>query len=122
MKNLFKISVILISGLLLNACGSNENNNSDQSEIKEINQSAVEEVRQLTNSKGESIQVTYFAKDGEIAVKLKINDEERELIPRGSAENGNPVFSDGEYGWEMFVDGRSGRLFQKGTEGAFYKE
>lgn len=76
----------------------------------------------LKNKNGEQIKITYFAKDEEIGVRLRVNEEERELEAKGSNEIGNPVFSDGEYGWEMFTDGRSGRLFTKDSEGQLFRE
>lgn len=113
----------MILGLGLNACGNNENAITNQvNSVAEQTENTDETTRMLTSEKGDTIYLTYFPKGDVVAVKLKIGEEERILEPYGSSEKGNPVLTDGEYGWEMFTDGRSGRLFTKESEGNFFKE
>lgn len=120
MKKLSRISFLIILSFGLSACGKNETT-TDEGAKTETNQPE-ETARLLTSEKGDSIYITYFAKDDVVAVKLKIGGEEKILEAKGSSEKGNPVLTDGEFGWEMFTDGKSGRLFTKDSEGQFYKE
>ncbi|MDD3458514.1 MAG: hypothetical protein PHO74_03470 [Weeksellaceae bacterium] len=123
MKNLLKASVLIILCIGLTACSRKSDSPEAQTNIQNShNQDPTVVSRILISEKGDTIFLTYFAKDDEIGVRLKVNGEERELDAKGSSEKGNPVFSDGEYGWEMFVDGRSGRLFTPDSEGKLFRE
>lgn len=75
----------------------------------------------LTNSSGEKITVVYFAKGNEVAVKLKIGNEEKELTAKGTNPKGEPIFSNGEYAWEVMEDGNSGRLSDKNQKSEIFK-
>jgi hypothetical protein len=123
MKNLLKASVLIILCIGLTACSRKSDSPEAQTNIQNShNQDPTVVSRILISEKGDTIFLTYFAKDDEIGVRLKVNGEERELDAKGSSEKGNPVFSDGEYGWEMFADGRSGRLFTPDSEGKLFRE
>lgn len=125
MKNMFRISVFIMAGLFFAACENKETTVEVQNKLEQNqdkgNDSA-EELRMLTSEKGDTIYLTYFAKGDVVAVRLKKDDQERVLEPNGTSEKGNPILSDGEYGWEIFTDGRSGRLFTKDSKGILFKE
>lgn len=123
MKNLFKISIIMMLAFSLTACGNKEESAAAESQTENVqNDDPMNVTKIMTTEKGDSLALTFFPKGEEIGIRLKVDGEERELDPKGTSEKGNPVFSDGEYGWEMFADGRSGRLFTSDSEGQFYKE
>ena len=73
-----------------------------------------QEPKTLTNDKGETIVVTYFAEGIDLAMTLKKNDEEEhKLVAKGTNPKGEPIFTDGFYAWELSDDGNSGRLTDK---------
>lgn len=73
-----------------------------------------QEAKTLTNDKGETIVVTYFAEGIDLAMTLKKNDEEEhKLLAKGTNPKGEPIFTDGFYAWELSDDGNSGRLTDK---------
>ena len=73
-----------------------------------------QEAKTLTNDKGETIVVTYFAEGIDLAMTLKKNDEEEhKLVAKGTNPKGEPIFTDGFYAWELSDDGNSGRLTDK---------
>lgn len=123
MKRLFKFSIFILFAFGLIACGNKEETTLNQQTVQKTQQDNSEESsRVLTSEKGDTLYITYFAKGNEVAARIKFNGEERELEPKGISEKGNPVLSDGKYGWEIFVDGQSGRLFTTDNEGILFKE
>lgn len=106
----------------LTACGSKEESAAESQPESVRNDDPMNVTKIMSTEKGDTVVLTFFPKGDEFAIKLKIDGQEIELDPRGTSDKGNPVFSDGHYGWEMFVDGRSGRLFTDDSEGQFYKE
>ncbi|MFA7616684.1 MAG: hypothetical protein WA897_08730 [Moheibacter sp.] len=122
MKNLFKISIIMMLTFSLTACGNKEDSAAQPQSESVQNDDPMNVTKIMSTEKGDTVVLTFFPKGDEFAIKLKIDGQEVELDPKGTSEKGNPVFSDGHYGWEMFVDGRSGRLFTNDSEDRFYKE
>ncbi|MBW7870018.1 MAG: hypothetical protein H3C39_03035 [Flavobacteriia bacterium] len=122
MKNLFKISILMMLAFSLTACGSKEETTAETQSENVQNDDPMNVTKIMSTEKGDTVVLTFFPKGDEFAIKLKIDGQEVELDPKGTSDKGNPVFSDGNYGWEMFVDGRSGRLFTNDSEGQFYKE
>lgn len=106
----------------LTACGSKEETTAETQSENVQNDDPMNVTKIMSTEKGDTVVLTFFPKGDEFAIKLKIDGQEVELDPKGTSDKGNPVFSDGNYGWEMFVDGRSGRLFTNDSEGQFYKE
>ncbi len=119
MKNLI-LSLGVLSLIL--SCNKNE----APSELKtdsEAEISNIQETSTFYSSKGDSLQVTYFALGEEVAVKVKKNSEpEITLEAETISSSGNPVFSNGELNWEMGEGARGGRLLDKQGNGIAYEE
>lgn len=65
----------------------------------------------LTNAEGTPLKVVYFAEGNAVAVKLtKAEEPQKTLHAKGTSEKGNPLFTDGEWTWEMSEDGTGGTL------------
>lgn len=60
----------------------------------------------LSDSTGNKISVTYFAKDDEVAVKLIKDEELMELTAKGTNQNGEPIFSNEKVAWQITEDGQ----------------
>lgn len=104
--------LILFLIFSLTACQKNEQSNS--SNHKSANEvSLVQNSIELKDNSGKMITVTYFAKGDQVAVRLKIDGKEHELVAKGINKNGNPIFTDNEYMWEMGADSHSGKLSDK---------
>ena len=68
-----------------------------------------------------SFILIYFAKENEVAVKIKINNRIQELTAKGTNSKGEPVFSNKEIIWELMDDGHSGKLTSKEGKTIIYK-
>lgn len=119
MKNLFRILIFMLFIGWITSCNNNTSSENIESQSDVARATALST---LTNRDGNAIQISYFAKDGEVAMKLIVNGEERELTGTGYRGSDNPVFSDGEYVWEMGEDGHSGLLQMNNAEAVAYKE
>lgn len=114
MKNL---SIALFALLFLSSCNKTEaasasSEDANRTSPTEISQ--VQEPQQLQNSKGEVLQVTYFAEGDEVAVKIKKGSEaEQKLMAKTSNAAGNPIFTNDNYMWEMTQEGKAGKLSDK---------
>lgn len=114
MKNL---SIALFALLFVSSCNKTEpvsaaSEDANRTSRTEISQ--VQETQQLQNSKGEVLQVTYFAEGDEVAVKIKKGSEaEQKLIAKTSNSAGNPIFTNDNYMWEMTQEGKAGKLSDK---------
>ena len=114
MKNL---SIALFALLFLSSCNKTEPvsaaaEDANRTSPTEISQ--VQEPQQLQNSKGEVLQVTYFAEGDEVAVKIKKGGEaEQKLTAKTSNAAGNPIFTNDNYMWEMTQEGKAGKLSDK---------
>lgn len=114
MKNL---SIALFALLFLSSCNKMEpasasSEDANRTSPTEISQ--VQEPQQLQNSKGELLQVTYFAEGDEVAVKIKKSGEaEQKLTAKTSNSAGNPIFTNDNYMWEMTQEGKAGKLSHK---------
>lgn len=107
---------LFAGALLLGSCNKNESTTDASSNVTENSNtvSMVQDSKTLKNEAGETITISYFAKGNDVAVKLKKgNEPERELIGKATSENGNPLFTDGTYVWEMSDDGTNGILTDK---------
>ena len=108
---------IIILILLLLSCNKYENK--IPKEDTETNLEQKPEV--FSNSSGEKIILIYFAKENEVAVKIKINNRIQELTAKGTNSKGEPVFSNKEIIWELMDDGHSGKLTSKEGKTIIYK-
>ena len=118
MNNFVKFSLILLIGF---SCNSKQEETTTET-VKNEEISLVQEPNILKSDKGDSISITYFAKGDMAAMKLKINDKEYELLPTKNAPNGNPCFGNEEYIWEIFNDGKSGRLVDLQKNETIYRQ
>ena len=114
MKNIW---IILAMFAFLISCNKESSTTENSSVISDKNSKEVslkQEAKTLTNDKGETIVVTYFAEGIDLAMTLKKNDEEEhKLLAKGTNPKGEPIFTDGFYAWELSDDGNSGRLTDK---------
>ena len=109
--------IILAMFAFLISCNKESSTTENSSVISDKNSKEVslkQEAKTLTNDKGETIVVTYFAEGIDLAMTLKKNDEEEhKLLAKGTNPKGEPIFTDGFYAWELSDDGNSGRLTDK---------
>ena len=109
--------IILAMFAFLIACNKESSTTENSPVISDKNSKEVslkQEAKTLTNDKGETIVVTYFAEGIDLAMTLKKNDEEEhKLVAKGTNPKGEPIFTDGFYAWELSDDGYSGRLTDK---------
>ncbi|MFN8364145.1 hypothetical protein SDC9_01140 [bioreactor metagenome] len=109
--------IILAMFAFLISCNKEADATQNTSMISDKNSKEVslkQEAKTLTNDKGETIVVTYFAEGIDLAMTLKKNDEEEhKLLAKGTNPKGEPIFTDGFYAWELSDDGNSGRLTDK---------
>ena len=109
--------IILAMFAFLIACNKETSTTENSPVISDKNSKEVslkQEAKTLTNDKGETIVVTYFAEGIDLAMTLKKNDEEEhKLVAKGTNPKGEPIFTDGFYAWELSDDGNSGRLTDK---------
>lgn len=120
MKNIY---VIVFGLLLVMSCDKKDQTaeNSVKTE-KSTEVSQVQEPMKIKNDKGEEIAVTYFAEGDEVAVKiLRTGEEEQKLTGKTTSPNGNPIFSNDKYMWEMTQEGKGGKLTSKSGENSEYK-
>ncbi len=80
-----------------------------------------QETLELKDDAGKSVFVTYFAKGDQVAVRLKIDGKDQELLAKGIGSTGNPIFSNTEFVWEMGTDSHSGKLTDKTNKTVNYK-
>ena len=109
--------IILAMFAFLISCNKESSTTENSPVISDKNSKEVslkQEPKTLTNDKGDTIVVTYFAEGIDLAMTLKKNDEEEhKLVAKGTKPKGEPIFTDGFYAWELSDDGISGRLTDK---------
>lgn len=127
MKIAYKSLVLSLVTLMVFACQkSEETSKTESSQVQSENvtspaENLEQEARIFVNEKGEEISIVYFANGEQVGVKLTINGQTRVLKANGTNRNGDPVFTDGEYAWEMLSDSMSGRLTDKSLNAVEYK-
>ena len=120
MKNIY---VIVFGLFMVMSCDKKEQaaENSVKTE-KSTEVSQVQEPMNLKNDKGEEITATYFAEGDEVAIKIqKKGEEEQKLTGKTTSPNGNPIFSNENYMWEITQEGKGGKLTSKSGESSEYK-
>ena len=109
--------IILAMFAFLISCNKEADATQNTSMISDKNSKEVslkQEAKTLTNDKGETLVVTYFAEGIDLVMTLKKNnEEEHKLVAKGTNPKGEPIFTDGFYAWELSDDGNSGRLTDK---------
>ena len=121
-----KLYIAIFALFLLTSCSKNDQNSAKLSEISKTPSTEISQVQKaiiLKNDKGEILTVTYFAEGDAVAVKIqKKGGKEEKLSAKTSNENGNPIFTNKEYMWEMTQDGKAGKLSDKDGISSVYKE
>ena len=122
MKN---ILVAIFALIILNSCSKKGENTSDITTVSKPKSNEVNQVQEplvLQNEKGETITVTYFAEGDVVAVKLKKEGEsEQKLSAKTSRPNGNPLFTNENFMWEMTQEGKGGKLSGQDGNAVEYK-
>ena len=120
-----KYFVLFTAALTIFSCKKSEtvaNENSPTATENSTEESLTQDAKTMTNDKGETVTITYFAKGTDVALRLKKGTgEEHELTAKGTSESGNPIFTDDTYMWEMSQDGTSGTLSDKDNNKSVYK-
>ncbi|SFC02403.1 hypothetical protein [Kaistella jeonii] len=121
MKNIY---IAIFALFFLNSCSKSEQNSSNSGVTKtpstEISQ--VQKPLKMKNNKGEEVTVTYFAEGDAVAVKIqKTGGKEEKLSAKTSNENGNPIFTNQNFMWEMTQEGKGGKLTDKEGISSEYK-
>lgn len=114
------LSLMLMGGLV--ACDKKENSSAAHTETVANEASMEQEPLVLTSKDGSKLSVIYFAQGDVVAVKItRDGGKEHVLSAKGTSDSGNPIFTDGEYAWEMGADGRSGKLTTKDQKDVVYQ-
>ena len=120
-----KLYVAIFALLLLNSCSKNEQNSSSSSvssKTPSTEVSQVQEPMKMQNSKGEEIEVIYYAKGNAVAVKIQRKGKtEEKLAAKTSNAAGNTIFTNENYMWEMTQEGKGGKLSDKEGNSEEYK-
>ena len=122
MKKLLTFALALF---LVTACTKEQANTTNSTEVsaKDPNEvSLVQDSHKLKNEKGEMVNVTYFAKGENIAVKLEWDGKPEEiLIAKKINTKGEPVFANEKMMWEGAL-GTGGKLTDGEGNVSQYKE
>lgn len=120
-----KLYVAIFAVLLLSSCSKTEKNSGDSSinsKTPSTEVSQVQEPMKLQNSKGDEIEVIYYALGDAVAVKIQRNGKpEEKLSAKTSNAAGNPIFTNENYMWEMTQEGKGGKLSDKEGHSEEYK-
>lgn len=112
--------LLLVGGIV--ACNKKEDSSAANTEVAANEPSLEQEPLLLTSKDGSKLSVIYFAQGDVVAVKIqKDGGKEHILSAKGTSDSGNPIFTDGDYGWEMGADGRSGKLTTKEQKDVVYQ-
>lgn len=117
-----KLAILIFGLFLLNSCKKEAQTQTETSTPNSKEVSLVQDAVKLKNDKGEEISVTYFAEGSEVAVKLqKTGAKEEKLSAKTTSSNGNPIFTNEEWMWEMTQEGKGGRLTDKSGNSSEYR-
>ena len=76
----------------------------------------------LQNKEGIKMEITFFAKEDEVAVKILMDEQIWILDSKGLNDKGNPIFSTQDFMWELFPDMKSGQLTdESGNSSVFFQ-
>lgn len=124
MRNVVTSLAFLMAVFLVSCKQSSNSTDATSTEAKAGNEEVSLEQKplELKDDQGKSVTVIYFAKGDQVAVRLKLDGKEHELVAKGVTKAGNPIFTDEEVMWEMLADGHSGKLTKKDNTSSVFKE
>lgn len=125
MRKIFIVSILILFSQFYNSCES------DQKQIEKVeandsnpvfNENLEQPPLVLQNKEGVKIEITFFAKEDEVAVKMLMYEQIWILDSKGLNDKGNPIFSNQNYMWELFPDMKSGQLTdESGNSSVFFQ-
>jgi len=125
MKKTFILSVLILLTQFYISCKS-EQKQIENVETNDSNPVFNENLEQpplvLQNKEGIKMEITFFAKEDEVAVKILMDEQIWILDSKGLNDKGNPIFSNQNYMWELFPDMKSGQLTdESGNSSVFFQ-
>lgn len=125
MKKTFILSVLILLTQFYISCKS-EQKQIENVETNDSNPVFNENLEQpplvLQNKEGIKMEITFFAKEDEVAVKILMDEQIWILDSKGLNDKGNPVFSTQDFMWELFPDMKSGQLTdESGNSSVFFQ-
>lgn|SRR5690554_299615 len=125
MKKTFILSVLILLTQFYISCKS------DQKQIENVetndsnpvfNENLEQPPLVLQNKEGIKMEITFFAKEDEVAVKILMDEQIWILDSKGLNDKGNPIFSTQDFMWELFPDMKSGQLTdESGNSSVFFQ-
>lgn len=115
-----KSFLLLIFFLLLSVTACKKTTGTAQSSSTDV-ESPKPVTQTLTGENGEKLSVEYFEDNSSISVKIVKDNQTHILRGKSTSDNGNPLFSDGIYVWEIQGDAQSGKLTDKSGRTVLYK-
>ena len=125
MKKTFILSVLILLTQFYISCKS-EQKQIENVETNDSNPVFNENLEQpplvLQNKEGIKMEITFFAKEDEVAVKILMDEQIWILDSKGLNDKGNPIFSTQNFMWELFPDMKSGQLTdESGNSSVFFQ-
>ena len=125
MKKTFILSVLILLTQFYISCES-EQKQIENVETNDSNPVFNENLEQpplvLQNKEGIKMEITFFAKEDEVAVKILMDEQIWILDSKGLNDKGNPIFSTQDFMWELFPDMKSGQLTdESGNSSVFFQ-
>lgn len=125
MKKTFILSVLILLTQFYISCKS------DQKQIENVetndsnpvfNENLEQPPLVLQNKEGIKMEITFFAKEDEVALKMLMDEQIWILDSKGLNDKGNPIFSTQDFMWELFPDMKSGQLTdESGNSSVFFQ-
>lgn len=125
MKKTFILSVLILLTQFYISCKS------DQKQIENVetndsnpvfNENLEQPPLVLQNKEGIKMEIIFFAKEDEVALKMLMDEQIWILDSKGLNDKGNPIFSNQNYMWELFPDMKSGQLTdESGNSSVFFQ-
>lgn len=125
MKKTFILSVLILLTQFYISCKSDQKQ-IENMETNDSNPVFNENLEQpplvLQNKEGIKMEITFFAKEDEVAVKILMDEQIWILDSKGLNDKGNPIFSTQDFMWELFPDMKSGQLTdESGNSSVFFQ-
>lgn len=125
MKKTFILSVLILLTQFYISCKS-EQKQIENVKTNDSNPVFNENLEQpplvLQNKEGIKMEITFFAKEDEVAVKILMDEQIWILDSKGLNDKGNPIFSTQDFMWELFPDMKSGQLTdESGNSSVFFQ-
>ncbi|MDO4224426.1 MAG: hypothetical protein Q4C75_00855 [Bergeyella zoohelcum] len=104
----------VLAGFLIFSCNDKNTTTETETTTDRSEISNEMEPKTMQSVEGDKVTLTYFAQNGEVALKLKKNNEAEHILrAKGVSEEQNPIFTNEVYMWEMTNDGQTGTLTDK---------